>query len=143
MIITTNSSGLIADGSNETYQSKCLRITLEAGGLKPFTKHDIYFDGILYNFATKPFGCNLGEPLITDERGFVKFESLYEHPFEGTYSYENINDLDKKDGGSTSRFVKTSMLIELRGNDSYGSFLYPKNIYVIPAHVTRPEDHGH
>lgn len=143
MIISTDINALSPDASNDTFQTKARRLILKANGLKPLTKHDIYYDGILYNFATRPWGGNLGDALITDAKGFIQFESLYESPFEGTYSYEGTNDSNKFDGGSQSRFNKSYMFVELKGPDSYGSFNYPKRIYVVSAHVNRPQDHGH
>lgn len=142
-MIKSTPSSLIPDASNDTYQGKARRIILKTTGLKPLTKHDVYFDGILYNFATKPYGGNIGDPLISDNGGYIQFESLYEHPFEGSYSYEGIVDKSKLDGGSSSRFNKTYMFIELKGPDSYASFNYPKRIYVVSTHVNRQETHGH
>lgn len=47
-------------------------------GLRPNTKHDLYMNGIIYNWAAKPYGKNLGDSIISDNNGRVSIDVFHE-----------------------------------------------------------------
>lgn len=47
-------------------------------GLKPSTTHTLTLNGVDVSFLTKPWGGDLGDPLVSDSEGQLKLTVLYE-----------------------------------------------------------------
>jgi len=63
-------------------------VLFRVAGLRPNTKHLAYLDGQEYGFATKQFGKDLGEDLISDSSGAITVYVLYEVEFNRTQNFE-------------------------------------------------------
>lgn len=136
--------------SSDTFKTQTKAVELPFIGLKSSTKHDVFVDGINYNWATKQFGKNLGDDLVSDERGRLTIIIYLEIPYEGTVSYDNIihntnqNVLIGNQSEAKARnYMTTNKVIEVKGDNSYGKYLKTLRILVNPAHVNRAESHGH
>lgn len=58
------------------------RYTFAFKGLRPNTRHDLYLNNQLYNFAAIPFGKNIGDSIISDSNGTVKVVILAEDSYK-------------------------------------------------------------
>lgn len=55
-------------------KTKYFPLEIQGVGLKPITIYDAYFDGIKVNAFCKPYGKNLGDPMISDDAGKLKIQ---------------------------------------------------------------------
>lgn len=84
--------------SNSYYQTLTLDppittnglIRFDAWGMKPNTKYDIFVNDVDYGWATKPWGKNLGDQIVSDSNGKAVFFILTEIPFEASYAYDRV-----------------------------------------------------
>jgi hypothetical protein len=56
---------------------------IKCNGLKKATLHKFYFEGVDFSSACRPVNKALGQPLITDNNGFIQFDF---HFFDTTIS---------------------------------------------------------
>jgi hypothetical protein len=134
----------------DTVRCNAHLICLKVNGLRPFTKHKFYIDGIDYSWACRQFGKNLGEDLISDGGGYIKFDVLGEFKYEGNYSFDNATSDQTENAYNQSQqinkstnFVKTYRFMELKAPDSYAFVNWPMRILVTAGHTNRSESHGH
>lgn len=66
------------------------------GGVKPYTTYTVYSDGYDLTCRVKPFGKNLGDPLITDQYGMMGFTLFYLDIPEKTGIVRNFPSVSSK-----------------------------------------------
>lgn len=124
-------------------------LELNCWGMKPNTKYEIYVNDVEFGWATKQWGKNLGDDLISDEKGQITVYVLSEIPFEASYAYDH----DRPDNSSPTRnkqtdskpsnIVNTLTTIELRAPNSIITIMRQTNILVTLGHPNRSEHHKH
>ncbi len=87
-------------------------IELQCTGMIPNTKYDFYDDGILKNDFCKPFGGNLGEPLISEQTGKLMIQYHMAIPYNQKYLTNKVDE-----SGYMSKTQKLE-LIDPNGNSS-------------------------
>lgn len=147
LAFTSNTSFTL---SSDTFKTQCKGITIDFGGLKPLTRHDCLVDGLNYNWATKQFGKNIGDDLISDVKGKINITILFEIPYEGTIAHDNIvtrvdNNLllGNQSEQRTNNYMVTNKVIEIKGNNSYAKYIKTFRFLINPYHANRIEHHGH
>lgn len=113
-------------------------------GLKPSTKHSVTIDGISMNWAIKPWGKDLGDDLISDASGRVRFLLLHELDRENAYALDSIildGKTSKLSGNPKDgpNFHKTHHTMEISAPDSYASLNIPVKIMVVPGKTNRSD----
>lgn len=148
MPLVATSNTFLDDISYDTFQTRNHTWNMKFWGLKPNTKHDLYVDGVEYNWAAKQFGKDLGADLVSDSDGKLLFNLFYEFPFEGTYSLDMSNKNQNLGSGSSvtsvdCKYVKTDIVVELRAGNSVTTHRIPYRICYVQGHTNRSDHHGH
>jgi hypothetical protein len=149
MPVWATSNTVFDDTTTDTLRSKAFNIPIESGSLKPNTKYDFYLDSILYNWACKPWGKNLGDDLVSDDEGKLYFNFLYDFQYEGNYAFDNLpvtpvtGSQYNQQGADQFYYFTTNRFLELKGAGSYVSAYFPLRLLIIPSHVNRIESHAH
>jgi hypothetical protein len=141
MSLWTTSSDVFNDTASDTTRSKTFNIPISCAGLKPATKYVFYLDGVVYGWATKPFGKKLGDDLISGDDGTLRFTFLYDFQFKASYAFDNLPTTPS--GGSqynqntidTPFYMTTQRFLELKGTGgAYASTYFPLRTLITPAH---------
>lgn len=150
MPLWSTSNSVFSDTISDTVRSKTFNIPATVAGLKPSTNFDFYLDGVLYNWAVKPYGANLGDQLKSDQFGKLQFNFLYDFQYEGNYAFDNLPTTPitgsqyNQQGPDTLYYYTTTRFIELKGpGDAYASSYYPLRLLIIPSHVNNITSHSH
>jgi hypothetical protein len=149
MPLWSTSNVVFADTTQDTLRSKAFNVPISVTGLKPNTKYDFYLDSVLYTWACKPFGKNLGDNLVSDASGKLTFYFLYDFQYEGNYAFDDLpvtpqtGSQYNQQGTDQYYYYKTNRFIELKGPGSYASAYFPLRLLIIPSHVNRIQSHAH
>ena len=90
MILLANS--LLTTQTSVITKTRCFPIEIAAKGLYPITVYNVVLDGINVNAFIKPYGKNLGAPLISDSKGQIKALLLFNIDYnENFLTNNNVN----------------------------------------------------
>jgi hypothetical protein len=149
MPLWNTTSDVFSDVTSDTVRSKTFNVPADVSGLKAKTNYDFYLDGVQYNWACKPFGRQLGDQLVSDPEGKLKFNFLYDFQYEGNYAFDNLpatpvtgSQYNQQETDSYYYFT-TTRFIELKGANSYASAYFPLRLLIIPSHVNNITSHQH
>ena len=148
MSIINGSNSGFGYASSDTFRAKAKELSLSFAGLKPLTRYDFYINGSNYNWASRTYGADLGDPLISDAYGKITVLYVFEIPYEGSgYSptsnrqYDQSVQLNSQEQAPT-QYATSMQLMELIAPGSYVSVNVPLNIIVTPEHINRIEGHS-
>lgn len=79
------SNALLTSQTNKIRKTKCYPLEIVATSLFPSTKYDLYCDGVNMNAFAKPYGGNLGDPIVSDVTGQVKILFLFNIDYNQNY----------------------------------------------------------
>ena len=104
-------------------------------GLAPNTIHYPYLDGVDHTFATKQFGKDYGEELITDENGDLDMYFMREIVWNRTQNFElpenpSVNYQNNQLGSQSFASVKNIFVFEVRSitDESHAQMQFETNI---------------
>lgn len=130
----------------EVFRNTATTLNMQFRGLKANTTYSLTINGVEYGFLAKPFGGDLGDPLVSNTSGQLVFSVLYEVPYEGSYSYDALEfNNDKAVGVQTkpNNYHQTVMTVSISDGTKTFSKMVPLKILVTPGHTNRSEYHGH
>lgn len=150
MPVWTTSNAVFNTSVADTARSKTFAVPATVNGLRPTTNFDFYLDGILFNWACKPWGGNLGDQLQSDIYGKLNFIFLYDFQYEGNYAFDSIPNTTtpasayNQPGPDVYNYFTTTRFIELKGpGGAYASAYYPLRLLIIPDHINTIQSHSH
>lgn len=150
MAVQATSNLVFENTMSDTMRSKCFQVPVSATGLQPGTSYAFYLDSIDYSWASKPYGGNLGDPLIPDQYGSLNFYFLYDFQYEGNYSFDDmqVSPQDtsqyQQQGTDALYYMTTNRYIQLiSAGGSEASAYVPLRLLIIPSHVNRIQGHSH
>lgn len=79
-----------------SYAVNSQAFTFNIVGAKPYSQYIVYSDGYDLTCRIKPFGKNLGDPLLTDQTGKMTFTLFYLDVPEQTGSVKNFPTINSK-----------------------------------------------
>jgi hypothetical protein len=129
--------------------NEALRINVH--GMRPLTEYNIMLNDIDYGWATRPWGKNLGDPIVSDRNGKVTVFILHEIPFEQSYSLDGIAMTTKKsqirnqqnDTQPTNNMQTTAKVVQFVAPNSTVTIILPIRIWITLGHPNRSDHHGH
>ena len=117
-------------------------------GLRANMTHDVYLDGVLTNWAVKPYGKDLGDSLVTDSAGNVTCYVLLEFYYSASYSYDtslqqrNLLNNKNQDNNEVS-YNTTNRVLEIKAPGSYARLNIPVRILVTAGDPNLITPHSH
>lgn len=151
MPVMATSNLVFENTISDTARSKCFQVPVSCTGLQPGTTYSFFLDSIDYSWASKPYGGNLGDPLIPDQYGSLNFYFLYDFQYEGNYAFDDMpvspqeNSQFQQQGDDALYYMQTNRFIELKSaGGSYASTYVPLRLLIIPSHInagTRGHSH--
>jgi hypothetical protein len=120
--------------------------------MRPLTKYDILVNDIDYGWATKPWGKNLGDDIISDRNGKATVFILHEIPFEQSYTYDSfLNQTDSATQlrnqqtyqATTVNIQTTAKTIQFSAPNSLITVILPVRIWLTLGHPNRSDHHTH
>lgn len=88
MSFNTYDGASISTTNDDTYRTAAHAYNMAFVGLRPNTKHKIYLDGIDYTWAAKGYGQNLGEDILSTEKGTASLMVYFEIPLSRPAQFE-------------------------------------------------------
>lgn len=67
-------ASLLTSPTQNIVKTKYFPVEISCSSMLPSTTYSVYYDGILVNSFCKPFGKNLGDPIISDATGKLKLQ---------------------------------------------------------------------
>lgn len=64
---------------------RCFPMELSCADMPINTQYDVYMDGVKINAFVKPYGKNLGDPIISDANGKIVVLLLLDIPYDANY----------------------------------------------------------
>lgn len=148
MSIINGSNSSFGFSSSDTFRTKTKEASVSFAGLKPLTRYNMAINGYDYNWASRTYGSDLGDPLISDQYGKITVYYVFEIPYEGSgygptnnRAYDQSVTLNSQER-TPAEYVSSMQLIELSAPGSYVSVNVPLNIIVTPEHTNRIEGHS-
>jgi hypothetical protein len=85
-----------------------------SAGMLPETQYDFYVDGVLSNAFCRPFGKNLGDPMISGKDGKLLVQYHMSLPFDQQFL---ISKIDAQESGYMAK-SKMFEFVDSKGNRS-------------------------
>lgn len=112
MTIIWATSNTVLQNSTSFSKVQAFAIPQNLVGLKPNSPFDFFVNGVNMNWATQPFGGELGDQLISDAKGNLTFTWHLEQQYFHSYAINGLNT------------ANTYLTLEMRGKDNISSFFY-------------------
>lgn len=123
MILSTTKTSL-STVTKKITKVRYFSVELSCMGMIPETNYDFFVDGVNMNSFCRPFGKNLGDPIIAGKDGKVLIQYHMSIPYDQQYLTTKIDE-----GG----YMAKSKLFELRDPNGNSSVTY----YPIRLKVTQ------
>jgi len=83
--MVTQTSDALTTPTSQITKTRYFSIEITCAGMVPQTQYNAYVDGVLVNAFCKPFGGNLGDPLIAGTNGQLVLQYLMGVPYNQKY----------------------------------------------------------
>lgn len=116
-------SNEVLTDSNRTVQSFEFSQEHYFSALNPGTKYRIFMNDIDVSWAAKQYGKDLGDTLIADSNGNLRFRLLTEQPFESpffsennqiSYSAQQNTNLNKQETKRKTKLFEDPIVLQLK-----------------------------
>ncbi len=114
MVLSITSSAL-TQSAQKIDKIRYFSIELQCVAMLPNTQYDFYVDGIIKNDFCRPFGKNLGDPLIADDTGKLLVQYHMGVPFNQKYLTNKVDE---------SGYMSKTQKLEFRDPNGTSSISY-------------------
>lgn len=115
MILNFSDPAVLTTRINSVTRTKYIPLEIHAISLMNNASYQVYYNGDLVNAFCKPFGGNLGAPLISDVNGKLTFLFMMAIPYNQKYL---VNNASVGAGTQLSQVTSTLELVAPNGNRS-------------------------
>jgi len=115
MIVILQSSDALTVQASAIQKTKYFPVELHCIDMLPETAYDMYVDGVLQNAFCRPFGGDLGDPLLAGKDGKLTVQWLMAIPYQTQYTTVKPD---------VSGFLSKSQIIEFRDPNGLSSFTH-------------------
>ena len=106
---------VLTTSTTKVLKTRYFSIELQCVSMVPNTQYDIYVEGVLMNAFCKPYGKNLGDPLISGPDGRLLVQYLMSIPYNQQYLTIKAD---------VSGYMAKSQMIEFRDPSGRSSVTY-------------------